>query len=90
MDARSAGVLLKRSLSMALRSIADNRAELERSIASGDVKVPEGDPKAEGHMLLSVEGKPMDTDTTFTVGGEVSRYQRKTIPAKAGDASAAL
>ena len=30
------------TLSLSLRSIADNTAELERAVASGEVKVPEG------------------------------------------------
>ena len=70
-------------LSMALRSIADNTIELERAIASGEVTVPAGaDPKAEKRMLLEIAGKPIDSTPTFTVGGEVSRFQRTTVPAK--------
>jgi len=73
-----------------LRSIADNAQDLERAIASGDVSVPKnGDPKAEKQMLLQIAGKPVDTTPTFTVGGEVSRYQRSTVPGKPVDASAA-
>jgi pilus assembly protein CpaB len=69
------------SLSLVLRPIADNMVELERAIAAGDVQVPEGtDPTAEKRMLLSIAGKPTDTTSTFTVGAEVSRYQRKTVP----------
>lgn len=77
------------ALSLSLRSIADNNSDLERAIASGEVNVPEGDPKAEGHMLLAVQSKPTDEGSTFTVGGEVSRYQRKTVPAKPNDPTAA-
>jgi pilus assembly protein CpaB len=72
------------SLSLALRSLADNNAELEKAIASGEVTVPEnGDPKAERKMLLAIAGQPVDTNTTFTVGADVSRFQRSTIPSKA-------
>lgn len=68
-------------LSLALRSIADNSAELERAIASGEVKVPAGnDPKAEKHMLVQVASRPIDTDTTFVVGADVSRFQRRSVP----------
>jgi pilus assembly protein CpaB len=77
------------ALSMSLRSIADNTLELERAIASGEVTVPEGDPKAEKKMLLAIQGKPIDTTPTFTVGGEVSRYQRTTVPAKPVDGTQA-
>jgi pilus assembly protein CpaB len=70
-------------LSLSLRSIADNSAELERAIASGEITVPEGeDPKAERRMLLAVANKPIDTGSTFTVGADVSRFQRSTVPSK--------
>ncbi len=71
------------SLSLSLRSIADNTAELERAIASGEVDVPEGtDPAAERKMLLEIATKPIDNNPTFTVGADVSRYQRSTVPGK--------
>ena len=72
------------SLSLALRSIADNSSELERAIASGDVKVPEGtNPAQERQMLLAVANRPIDTNTTFSTGGDVSRFQRRSVPARA-------
>ncbi len=79
-------------LSLSLRSIADNSAELERAIAAGEVKVPEGnDPKAEKRMLVQVASRPIDTDPTFVVGADVSRFQRRSVPAKtlAGRAASA-
>ena len=33
-------------------------------------------------MLLAVANRPIDTDTTFTTGGDVSRFQRRSVPAK--------
>jgi pilus assembly protein CpaB len=70
-------------LTLSLRSIADNTAELERAIASGEVEVPEGDdPRAERRMLLAIASKPIDSNPSATVGGEVSRFQRSTVPAK--------
>jgi pilus assembly protein CpaB len=72
-------------LSLALRSIADNRAELEDRIASGEVKLPAAsDPKAERQLMLEIASTPIDTNPTFTVGGDVSRFQRAGVPAKAG------
>jgi pilus assembly protein CpaB len=69
------------SLSLVLRPIADNNVELERAIARGDVQVPEGgDPAAEKRMLMEIASKPVDTTPTFTVGGEVSRFQRTSVP----------
>ena len=75
------------SLSLSLRSIADNTAELERAVASGEVKVPAGTaPGQERQLLLAVANRPIDTNTTFTTGGDVSRFQRRTVPARVGGA----
>ena len=71
------------TLSLSLRSIADNTAELERAVAAGDVKVPAGtNPLQERQMLLAVANRPMDSNTTYSTGGDVSRFQRRTVPAR--------
>ncbi len=71
------------TLSLVLRSIADNQTELERAIASGDVKIPEGaTPEEEEKLLRSAMSRPNDKGTTFSTGGDVSRFQRKTVPAQ--------
>ena len=71
------------TLSLSLRPLADSTAELERAIASGQVKLPAGDdPKAEKQMMLQVASSPIDTDPTLTTGADVSRFQRSTVPAK--------
>jgi pilus assembly protein CpaB len=68
-------------LSLSLRSLADNTAELERAVASGEVQIPENaDPTTERRMLLAVANQPVDTNPTYTVGGDVSRFQRRTAP----------
>jgi pilus assembly protein CpaB len=78
------------SLTLSLRSIADNSAELERAVASGDVKIPaNADPAQERQMLLAIANRPADSNTTFTTGGDVSRFQRRTVPAR-NDPSAQL
>ena len=44
-------------------------------------------------MLLAVANRPIDSNTTFTTGGDVSRFQRRTVPARtqaSRDASAGL
>lgn len=70
-------------LSLSLRSIADNNAELERAIAAGEVTVPNSkDPKAEKQILLDIASRPIDTNTTYTTGGEVSRFERTTVPGR--------
>src|SRR3954451_13315858 len=74
------------TLSLSLRSLADNTAELERAVAAGDVKVPaSADPAQERQMLLAAANRPNDTNTTFTTGGDVSRFQRRSVPAKPQD-----
>ena len=69
------------SLSLSLRSIADNNSELEEAIASGAIKVPEtDDPKAEKAMLLQVASLPQAGNSTLATGADVSRFQRRTVP----------
>jgi pilus assembly protein CpaB len=69
------------SLSLSLRSIADQTSELERAVASGDIKVPAGtNPADERRLLSAFANRPMDKNTTFTTGGDVSRFQRRTVP----------
>lgn len=75
------------SLALTLRSLADNTADLEAAIAAGEVSVPaSGDAKAEKQMMLAVAAMPNDRATTFTTGGEVSRFQRTSVPARAANA----
>lgn len=75
-------------ISLSLRSLAADRQELERAIAAGEVDVPKGeDPDAERRMMLAVAARPADTDTTYTTGADVSRFQRRTIPGRADSAA---
>jgi pilus assembly protein CpaB len=77
-------------LSISLRSIADNNAELERAIAAGEVSVGSAkDPKSERQMLLTIASRPIDSDTTFVTGADVSRFQRRTMPNFAAPAGVA-
>jgi pilus assembly protein CpaB len=78
------------TLTLSLRSIADNAAELERAVASGQVRLPAGtNPAEERRLLLLAANRPMDTNTTFTTGGDVSRFQRRTVPSKTQSADPA-
>jgi len=69
------------TLSLSLRSIADDRMELEREIAAGEVNAP-ADTKTEKDMLVQIASRPVDTNTTATTGGDVSRYQPSHIAPK--------
>ena len=69
------------ALSLSLRSIADNQSELERAVATGTVKVPAGASKIEEDRLLSqAMNRPIEGATSFVTGGDVSRFQRRTVP----------
>jgi pilus assembly protein CpaB len=69
------------TLSLSLRSIADNQSELERAIAAGDVSIPEGASKEEEDKLIKAAmNRPMDNAGSFVTGGDVSRFQRRSMP----------
>jgi pilus assembly protein CpaB len=71
------------NLSLSLRSIADNAADLEEAIASGAVDVPEGsDPAAEKAMIARVAARPIEGKASFSTGADVSRFQRATVPGR--------
>ena len=69
------------SLSLSLRSIADNAGELEQAIASGELSMPD-DPKAEKAMMTRIASAPIAGGSTLATGADVSRFQRSTVPGK--------
>jgi len=79
------------TLSLSLRSLADNQAQLERVIASGQLKVPNGASKEEEELLIQqAMNRPIDGATSFVTGGDVSRFQRKSKPATDEDRAAKM
>ncbi len=77
------------TLSLALRSLADNQSQLDQAVASGQVKLPAGASKDQEEKLLAQAlNRPQDNATTFQTGGDVSRFQRKGMP-RVGGADAA-
>ncbi len=69
------------TLSLSLRPLADNQAELEQVLASGEIEVPAGASKDEEERLLrKAVSRPIDGATTYVTGGDVSRFQRKSQP----------
>src|SRR5690606_7332634 len=63
------------TISLSLRSIADNQSELERAIASGDIDVPDGiSGDQEERFLRTAMARPQDGTTSFVTGGDVSRF----------------
>ncbi len=71
------------TLSLSLRSIADNAAELEQALASGSINLPAGASAAdEERIIASLEKNPTVERGSFSTGGQVSRFQRSSIPAQ--------
>jgi pilus assembly protein CpaB len=72
------------TLSLSLRSLADDTSSLDRMVASGDIKIPAGTkPDQEKQLLMAYANRPLDSNTTFSTGGDVSRFQRRTVPGRA-------
>ena len=69
------------TLSLSLRSIADNQTELEKAIAAGEVKIPDGaTPEEEEKLLRAAMNRPSDGASTYVTGADVSRFQRRSMP----------
>ncbi|MXP13428.1 Flp pilus assembly protein CpaB [Altererythrobacter confluentis] len=69
------------TLSLSLRSIADNQIELDRAIAAGEINVPDNaTPEEEEKLLAQAMSRPSDKSNSFVTGGDVSRFQRRTMP----------
>lgn len=71
------------SLSLALRSIADTREDLDAAIAEGNVALPNGeDPTAEKKALATIASHPEDDRSSFSTGADVSRFARRSVPVR--------
>ncbi len=71
------------SLSLTLRSIADNASDLDAAIAGSDVDMADAtNPNAEKKIIAKLAARPVDKGSTFSTGADVSRYQRSSVPAK--------
>lgn len=69
------------TLSLSLRSIADSQGELDQALASGAVELPAGaTPEQEERLLRAAIARPQDVRGSFVTGGDVSRFQRSTMP----------
>ena len=71
------------TLSLSLRSLADTQTDLDEAIASGAVSVPD-DPKKEKAFLARATSRPQDDNDSYVTGADVSRFQRRTVPATQG------
>lgn len=78
-------------ISLSLRAIADNQGEFDRVLASGQVKVPEGATRQQEEALMrAAMDRPIDGQSTYVTGGDVSRFQRSSIPSQAAPAQPAM
>lgn len=78
------------AISMSLRSLADTGSDLEAALADGSVDAPKGnDPNAEKAMMAKIAAHPTDKGETFSTGGDVSKFQRTSVPSKPVDPSIA-
>ena len=69
------------TISLSLRSLSDSAGELESAIASGEMDMPKGvSPEEEEKLLKQMAQRPIDGKSTFATGGDVSRFQRSSIP----------
>ena len=72
------------TISLALRSISDNPADLEKAIASGNVEIPAGaTPEQEERLLKAAMARPIDKGASFVTGADVSRFQRGNVGVRA-------
>lgn len=69
------------TISLSLRSLADNAAELEQALASGDINIPEGaTADQERAIMRQLAQRPSATKGSYATGGDVSRFQRSSMP----------
>ena len=69
------------TLSLSLRSLSDTAEGVEEAIASGQVKLPpNATPEQEEAILARLAQQPQTGKGSFSTGGDVSRFQRRTIP----------
>jgi pilus assembly protein CpaB len=76
------------TISLALRSLSDSQGELERALASGDIKIPaNATPEQEEKLLRAAAARPSDRTGSYVTGADVSRYERSTVPTKKVEAA---
>ncbi len=71
------------TISLSLRALADNAAELEQALASGEINIPTGATADEEQAIMkSAAQRPTAGKSSYATGGDVSRFQRSTVPAQ--------
>lgn len=71
------------TISLSLRALADSAAEFEQALASGALNLPENaTPEQEAEAMRRLAQVPTSGKSTYATGGEVSRFQRSSMPAQ--------
>ena len=69
------------TLSLSLRSLSDSEGEIDAAVAAGGVKIPDNaTPEEEEKLLKAAVNGPAASKGSFATGGDVSRFQRTTMP----------
>jgi pilus assembly protein CpaB len=71
------------TLSLSLRSLADDGTQMQQAIAGGSSKPANG--ATSGNAVVQLASQPEGRDPTFVTGADVSRFQRSTVPGKPSD-----
>ena len=78
------------SISFSLRPLSDSHGDLERALATGEVKLPpNATPEQEEKLLKDAMARPVEGKTSFVTGGDVSRFRRSTVPPAASNGGGA-
>ncbi len=71
------------TISLSLRALTDNAAELEQAMVSGEVNIPEGaTAEQERAIMRQVAERPSADLSSYVTGADVSRFQRSSVPAQ--------
>ncbi len=71
------------TISLSLRSLSDSQSDIDQAVANGTVKIPAGATKdQEEKFLAAAMNRPIDASSTFVTGGDVSRFQRRSMPSQ--------
>lgn len=69
------------TISLSLRALTDNAAELEQAMVSGKVNIPEGaTAEQERAIMRQVAERPSADLSSYATGADVSRFQRSSVP----------
>lgn len=69
------------TISLSLRALTDTAAELEQAMVSGEVNIPEGaTAEQEQAIMRQVAQRPSASRSSYATGGDVSRFQRSSVP----------